>query len=209
MSECAQVKVGDVYIYTHWGALRLPYNMANGLVRSRSRWNLGDAEYIARQISEAMAVDKAQPDIIKEPMTDAWTLEVDVGKKTVKDLDTGKSWSFEEFITTKPEPFDHYRGYVECYLNTENRQDMNGEDLIPMHPKCSTATIGDGYDEQPCKSVVAARKIMRTEHPEVINETWTNGAPAIRYFRDDHYVIVATYDKKTKVLRIYKKEGQP
>lgn len=121
MGDRGQIKIGGVYLYTHWGG----YNIKNILQRAlNKRWRWDDEEYLARIIFESMierergtetgyGIGTAMHGDLNHPL-----LEVDtkrqrvIERKTVWDYEEKiekpleiTEWSFEDFIKQKNHPF--------------------------------------------------------------------------------------------------------
>jgi hypothetical protein len=104
---------GQVVLYTHWHASKLPGVVAEAL-SLEERWN--DGEYLARIIFDRISElaggvgETTGAGIGPEIHTDAWrVLTVDIEAQTVTfeadhgytdDSHAGESYSFEEFVET-------------------------------------------------------------------------------------------------------------
>jgi hypothetical protein len=75
--------------------------------------------------------------------------------------------------------------------------------IIDVCPCCANRTIGDEYKEQPCRDLAAARMVM-SRHKDAVEETWHDGKPEVRYFRNERHAILAEYNADNRKLRIYK-----
>ena len=102
MGDRAQVLMKDegVYLYTHWGAHRLPEDVALALNSQAGRGRWHDPEYLARIVFDCMKQDDTTGETgfgIGTHAGDAqFTIEVDSDKQTVQHK--GQSYTFEEFI---------------------------------------------------------------------------------------------------------------
>jgi hypothetical protein len=104
MGDRAQVKIGDVYLYTHWGGQELVKDVKAALVRGKDRWD--DDEYLARIIfSEMIKKDilgLTNYGIGTQQHDDIWRLiEIDCDNDKILLKDDGKpvkAGTFEEFI---------------------------------------------------------------------------------------------------------------
>lgn len=54
MGDRGQIKIGKVYLYTHWGACELIQNLKDALAK---RWRWDDHEYLTRIIYDEMVGD--------------------------------------------------------------------------------------------------------------------------------------------------------
>ncbi len=108
MGARAQVKVGEVFLYTHWGSSTLLKDVRAGLSKGQGRWN--DSEYLTRIIFDNLRNPK-----FDDPVTgygigaqlhsdlDCW-LEVDCDEQKIhyhqySDYSEPKiTWSFDSFL---------------------------------------------------------------------------------------------------------------
>lgn len=77
---------GDIYLYTHWGASGMEYDLAIALDRGRGRWN--DPCYLNRIIFSEMiqkeVLEETGYGICTQPHGDVWRMiEVNHEKQTV------------------------------------------------------------------------------------------------------------------------------
>lgn len=102
MGDRGQVKIGKVYLYTHWGGSNLKEDVKTALAK---RWRWEDDEYLARIIFDVMThgqngeetgfgIGTSMHGDLNNPL-----VEVDCDKREVRI--EKKKWSFEEFIGTK------------------------------------------------------------------------------------------------------------
>ena len=117
MGDRGQIKIGGVYLYTHWGGSSLKGILQTAL---KKKWRWNDEEYLARIIFECMIEEErgtetgygigiAMHEDINNPL-----LEVDVKNQKViegktvwdygdemKEMKKSKEWSFEDFTKHK------------------------------------------------------------------------------------------------------------
>jgi len=104
MGDRGEVQVGDVYLYTHWDADRLPEIVKAAMVRGRKVWD--DGEYLARVIFCEMIKDEVMGlsgnGISTQPF-DAWRrIYINTDERSIIIRDNGKfviNMSFEDYVT--------------------------------------------------------------------------------------------------------------
>jgi hypothetical protein len=96
------MKDEGVYLYTHWGAHRLPTDVAVALDSAAGRGRWQDPEYLARIVFDHMKGDDTTGETgfgIGTHEGDAqFVIEVNSAKQTV--LHEDQFYTFEEFIST-------------------------------------------------------------------------------------------------------------
>jgi hypothetical protein len=106
MGDRGQVKIGKVYLYTHWGA----YNLINALqIAIGKKWRWGDEEYLTRIIFEEMVGDEKGTEtgfgIGTLKHTDIWRF-VEINGNNIKITDNDKvvfNDTFDKFLEYKEE----------------------------------------------------------------------------------------------------------
>lgn len=104
MGDRGEVKVGDVYLYTHWDADELPEMVKMALIRGRDVWD--DEEYLARVIFSEMIKDHVlgtSGNGISAQSGGVWRrIVINTGEQTISIKDNGKcviDMSFEDYVT--------------------------------------------------------------------------------------------------------------
>jgi hypothetical protein len=98
MGDRGNIKIGGVYLYTHWGGSEIKQTLQKAL---KKKWRWDDESYLARIIFCEMIRGEESGETgfgISTGIVDNEydILEVDVANQTVQE---GKrKWSFEEFI---------------------------------------------------------------------------------------------------------------
>lgn len=104
MGERGQVKIGKVFLYTHWGGHKLKKIVKSALSK---RWRWNDEEYLTRIIFDEMIKDEIGTETgygigtTKHTDLNYPLLEVDVIGQVVRE--EKKKWPFEEFIKIEVE----------------------------------------------------------------------------------------------------------
>lgn len=107
MGDRGQIKIGGVYLYTHWCGSSLKNILQTAL---KKRWRWADGEYLTRIIFECMIDEERNTETgygigtITHIDLNSPLLEIDVSNQKVIEEGWGepnsknKEWSFEEFI---------------------------------------------------------------------------------------------------------------
>ena len=103
MGDRGNIKVNDIYLYSHWNGSELGNILKDALIRGKERWH--DAPYLTRIIFSEMIKDEVMDETgygISTQICDNEheILVVDTEKQTVSAGRLGV-WTFEEFC--KPE----------------------------------------------------------------------------------------------------------
>ncbi len=105
MGDRGQVKIGGVYLYTHWGAIGLIEDVQTAL---NNKWRWHDLEYLARIIFDVMTAgeqgEEAGYGIGIQKHGDIWRL-IEITKDNIRVIDNDKevfNGTFEEFLKFKP-----------------------------------------------------------------------------------------------------------
>lgn len=116
MGDRGNIKIGKVYLYTHWGGSDIKRTVQNAL---KKQWRWNDEPYLARIIfCELIKGDEAGETGfgISTSINDNEhnIIEVDVKNQLVKELidDTEniKQWTFREFIALEGKQLDLLEG---------------------------------------------------------------------------------------------------
>lgn len=99
MGEREQIKVGNIYLYTHWEGYKLKNILKEAL---QKRWRWTDEEYLLRIIFEVMIQKEQGTETgygisnIEHTDLNYPLLEIDVDNQIIKE--ESNKWTFEDFI---------------------------------------------------------------------------------------------------------------
>ena len=102
MGERGQIKIGNIFLYTHWEGYAIKKMLQNALAK---KWRWDDEEYLRRIIFCEMVKNDIEQETgygigdalhtdLNYPL-----LEVDVKNQEI--IEDKKKWSFEKFIKEK------------------------------------------------------------------------------------------------------------
>ena len=99
MGDRGNVRVGGVYLYTHWGGTDIPGDVQRAL---KTGWRWDDTSYLARIIFEEMVGDDRGTETgfgidASEGVSNNPLVTVSCNEQRVS-YASGESWSFQEYV---------------------------------------------------------------------------------------------------------------
>lgn len=99
MGDRGNIKIGDIYFYTHWGGSEVLKDLKNALIRGKDRWN--DEPYLARiifcEMVQGQEMDNTGFGISTEVLDNEHDIpEVDCENQLIKF--NGIEQTFEQFV---------------------------------------------------------------------------------------------------------------